>query len=439
MKEKYRKLIWGILVIIVFAIALVLRLYPFSGLSSQDPNPVVLVSDSFVYTALAYNIFKGQGYSITGPQDKNPTARPFFNRPPGYPYFMAMVFALFGKSHRFDILRVVCIIQGVLDAFCCILIFFIATTIYPRSPLPAFISALIYSLSPYNLYYTQVVLTESLASFLLAVFALCAVKALDKKGLRWFFYAGLFLGFVILTRAEYLLYALVFVAILWFINRINTKYALKSIVGYLCGVLIVLSPWSIRNYALSKRMIPVSLGAVDMSFYMGTFEKHSAWKGYKAIPDTDFIDQSEKQEFLGIHQSYLKVFMEGNLRDIIALEKRCRVLTWRRICFMPAKVFKNWFSKIPSLWYQFYTPLYRGEPDGRLFALFFLLACCAFIAARGIERMFMALPVSLFAYITIIFIPLYVEPRYIVPLIPLVITLSGIGLAKALNFILGDK
>jgi hypothetical protein len=181
----------GLTLIIIFALAI--RLFPVLNSPEKLRGGLGPFGDSFLYSLLASNLSEAKGF-VT---DKGKAA---FTRGPGYPLFMSIIYKFFGRSGdtfavSWDKVRIA---QCILDTACCLLVFCIVWLIYPECIVFALVSAALYSLSFYNIYYTRVLLSETLTTFLVTLFILMAILSLIRKQIRWFFYSGVSLGFIVL-------------------------------------------------------------------------------------------------------------------------------------------------------------------------------------------------------------------------------------------------
>jgi hypothetical protein len=238
---------------------------------------------------------------------------------------------------------------------------------------------------------------------------------------------------LVLTRPEYLLFIIVFACFLPAAFRQNKRFLARSLLVYLAGIILVSLPWGFRNYLLSRRPILVSVGVLDSNLYYGTYANRKTWRGYSHPANIDYLDPQEKAQAAFLQKTYYGKFNKGDIDEILALEAECKKLALRRIFSRPFQTIANWIFKIPNLWYQNNIMMYKGEPGGAFFIFYFVFAVYAFFSARGLGRVLMGLVATLFVYLTIIFVPLYVEPRFSVPLMPAIISLSGIGIGKALG------
>jgi hypothetical protein len=110
-------------------------------------------------------------------------------------------------------------------------------------------------------------------------------------------------------------------------------------------------------------------------------------------------------------------------------------LALERIRKHPFECLKGWVIKIPRLWYQFYIPMYLyKEASGGFFIFYFIFALFAMWKSTKEEKILMAPVCLLFVYLNFIFLPLHIEPRYGVALMPGVICLTSIGVLKMMSW-----
>src|SRR5690242_9513772 len=91
-----------------------------------------VVTDSFFYGDIAKNWLQHGIYGLSGPDEISPT----YTRLPGYPAFLALIFAIFGMEHY----RAVLALQVVVDVATCFLIADMARRLVsPRAAKAAFL------------------------------------------------------------------------------------------------------------------------------------------------------------------------------------------------------------------------------------------------------------------------------------------------------------
>ncbi|MDQ3019942.1 MAG: hypothetical protein M3R36_05140 [Bacteroidota bacterium] len=192
-----------------------------------------LKSDSVTYHNLALSILSGE-YSLNG----KPTAFVVC----GYPVFLSAVYFIFGKGQFY-----IKIVQSLIEIFTCLLFFKISLNFFIIRY--SLISLAIFSFLPSNLLFSQTILTESLFGFFSMLILYFCLK---ENFINRIFLIGIFFGCAILIRSSFS-FAVVLVPLYIFIERcklfqsrqlLNTfKFSLI----FCAGLLLILSPWLIRN------------------------------------------------------------------------------------------------------------------------------------------------------------------------------------------------
>ena len=225
-----------------------------------------VTDDSHFYADIAKNWLQHGVYGLTD----NGVIIPTLTRLPGYPAFLAFVFAIFGADHY----RAVFVIQIFVDLATCLVIADIARrTISDRAAKTAF---LLSALCPFLANYASVALTETLEVFFTALALDCAATGLIASRdlssgvavrlppfLPWIC-CGAATGAAILFRPDggillaaiglYLSFAIVR-------NWRNGRSAVNLISAGLIVAAItcaVLAPWTIRNWRAFHRFQPLA-------------------------------------------------------------------------------------------------------------------------------------------------------------------------------------
>src|SRR5947209_14555331 len=138
-----------------------------------------VVTDSFIYGDIAKNWLQHGVYGLGAAGDLAPT----YIRLPGYPAFLAFVFAIFGMDHY----RAALVLQMFADVGTCFICASIALRLVgPRSAKAAFLLA---ALCPFLADYTAAALTETLEIFFTALTLDLVFRALQDGG-RYRFWLG---------------------------------------------------------------------------------------------------------------------------------------------------------------------------------------------------------------------------------------------------------
>jgi hypothetical protein len=214
--------------------------------------PVADTGDAPFYIELAWNWLKNgvYGFAVHG------QLTPVDMRVPGYPAFLAAVFAVAGQSPRAAMLA-----QVVVDLATCFVIALIAARLAPESSRRrvALAGLWLAALCPFTANYTAVVLTETLVIFLTALGILVLLQT-DVGGAHvarasaflanpWLL-AGIVVGFGTLVRPEtpLLLFAAGWVLLgKWWRPADWMKLTRAGLLLGL-GLLIPLLPWAARNW-----------------------------------------------------------------------------------------------------------------------------------------------------------------------------------------------
>ena len=218
--------------------------------------PATNSGDAPFYIALAWNWLKNGvfGFPVNG------RLVPLDMRTPGYPAFLAAVFAFAGQSNRAVMLS-----QVVVDTATCLLVAAIAARLAPSSSRRrvALAGLWLAALCPFTANYSAVVLSETLAVFLTALATLVLLEtplgrfsaqevlpmAAERPFSPWLL-AGVVCGFGALVRPEtpllLLAAGLVLVGTWW--RPAAWPKLLRAGALLAVGLVLPLIPWAARNY-----------------------------------------------------------------------------------------------------------------------------------------------------------------------------------------------
>lgn len=227
--------------------------------------PVTGAGDSPFYIQLAWNWLKHGVYGLT----VNGAIVPVDMRVPGYPAFLAAIFAVAGESGR-----AVMFAQAALEMFTCCATALIAARLAPRYARrrTAIAGLWLAALCPFTANYTAAVLAETLAIFLASVAILvllqtelgaedsgAAARPSDQPISPWFL-AGIIVGFGTLVRPEapLLLCAAGFVLLALWRKPANWSRLIRAAALMACGLLLALAPWTARNWRTLHEFQPLA-------------------------------------------------------------------------------------------------------------------------------------------------------------------------------------
>lgn len=183
-------------------------------------------------------------------------------RMPGYPAFLAAIYAVFGRTGM-----AVMVAQAVVDLATCVLVALMAARLAPASKRAAAATAALWiaALCPFTANYTAALLTEAAATFLttlaLVIFVYVLGDAAMERPLRslerrallkwagWFLLGGLVVGVGTLVRPETPLVLAAVALILSVRWRRRADWSKLALAGLwmAVGLLGALTPWAARN------------------------------------------------------------------------------------------------------------------------------------------------------------------------------------------------
>ncbi len=175
-----------ILLIGVFILALIIRLVYLNQIISTPIFQGLAVDDE-KYESFALQILKG-----------NLTHKDFIYLNPLYPFFLSLIYLIFGQSH----LSVV-IIQVVIDSISCVVIYYIASLLFNKKV--GITSALIYACYGIAIFYTGILLAPTVIIFFTLLFIASLLAAEKKRRLIIFFFSGILFGLAVLARPNFIL------------------------------------------------------------------------------------------------------------------------------------------------------------------------------------------------------------------------------------------
>ena len=216
-----------------------------------------VVTDSFVYGDIAKNWLQHGIYGLSGTDEISPT----YIRLPGYPAFLAFIFAIFGMEHY----RAVLVTQVFVDIGTCFVCADLGRRLLAeRSAKAAFLLA---ALCPFLADYSAAALTETLEIFFTALALDFAVGALQERKVLAWIGCGFSCAAAILLRPDGALVVFVIVlCVAWkAVRQWQSSGNPRSVMFYARGALVVtllslapLAPWTLRNWRVFHRFQPLA-------------------------------------------------------------------------------------------------------------------------------------------------------------------------------------
>lgn len=232
-------------ILAIVVLALVVRVAAIAADSGYRPQ-----QDAWDYDRHARSIADGKGYPDSYyVVDGGPSAL----RAPGYPFFLAGLYAISGNS-----IAVGRLANALLGALAVFLIYLIAKRIWGRRV--GLLAAALAAVFPPLVLLSRELLSEPLFIVFELGMILCVLEYRRLRELRWAASAGLLFGLATLTRNPGPALAVPLIVGLWVLRpRFSRQAAVAPALALVCAVLAI-APWTVRNAVEFGRFIPVTSG-----------------------------------------------------------------------------------------------------------------------------------------------------------------------------------
>lgn len=229
---------------------------------------------------------------------------------PFYPLFLSGIYRLFGVSYLN-----VRIAQALVGTASILLVFLLGRDIFSEKV--GLIASFISAFYPFFIFFTGLLLTETLFIFLFLSLIYLLQRAVITKKIRYVVGVGLISGLCILTRpiiAYFLPFAL-FILLL-------TQHHKRQLVGYSFLIMIlagaVLSPWVIRNYQRFGKFIPLTTGG-GITLYGSNNPRATGGSAFENIVWTEEMKRMDEIELDRHFRREAIQFMVNNPRRTVQL------------------------------------------------------------------------------------------------------------------------
>ena len=393
--------------LVVLAVACLVRVGLIVSIDSPQEVPRNLAeSDAATYYVIGDNLLSGVGYRYS--EDQPPTAR----RTPGYPVFIASVFRVFGRN--FNAVRGV---QCVLDVVSVAAIFGL-TLLLTESRAAALLAALGYAIYPPAILSTTYIMTETLYTLLLLVFALACVLALKARNLTLYLTAGIMLGLAVLTRPGGFLLPVAVLVVALFVRR--TVW--RGLVILMLAFVVTILPWGIRNkHVLGKFTVTSTL--IGHNLYKGN---HLPSQGAYFWSTDSLLTPDLKQRLTGVSEVQKDSILQAEAVKGILENKGAVVLLM--------------LKKIPRLWLNLGYGRAPSRQSLAIAALHLLIIGFAFFGVFKIPggiRYLSFVPITTVLLSSLLYLTVASEVRFVFPLVPMLLPYSAVGFLAATRRVTG--
>lgn len=229
--------VWNKRVLIVFSIALVLRMAHFA-MSSDNPLLYSPVLDEAYYISLGKAIAGGYLMGENG----------VFFMDPFYGYLLGLVFKVFG-----DNLTVVRLMQITLDSFNVVLLYMIGSRVWSRTA--GLLAGIFYAGYKVSFFYSLLILKTTLTATGCLLFTLALIEASRRKSATAWAGMGAFAALLTYLRGNLLLLAPLGLLSYLVIEKPAVKEFVKNTTYFLLAMALILSGGAVRNYYASGQFV----------------------------------------------------------------------------------------------------------------------------------------------------------------------------------------
>jgi 4-amino-4-deoxy-L-arabinose transferase-like glycosyltransferase len=416
-RELHQKLFWMVLGALALRLIMMAYVYPMELDPARDHW-------AFGYETgrIARSIANGHGFGSPLFADTGPTAW----MTPVYPYILAGIFKLFGiysAASGFIIFTM----NALISALTCLPIFFFTRKSFNvRTGLWA---GWIWAIFPYSIYWSaQHIWDTWLATLLLAILFCMVLRLAESNRVRDWIGFGVLSGIAALTD-PIVLSALPILALwaLWRLHKTNQRW-LKPAIGAVLAVILVVSPWFIRNYRVFHEFIPfrdvfplaLRVGNIGDTRHMltlqaGPWSNPAEWNEFQKYGEIAYMAEKGRaaRAYISNHRGE---YVYNCVRRVIYL--------WTGFWYLDPRSLLGFPPEPADIF------LFTGLS---VFALMGLRDACCKDAATAMPYALVLIFLPLAYYITSI------EPWYRVPMDPIFIALAAYAITSRLAPALGAR
>lgn len=423
LSEKLRLLCeWRFALPVVLLLCLALRF----ALAFYKGDVEVTDNDARVWMQIADNLLAGNGFALG--RNSLEVASTAYSEP-GYPAFLALIFATVG-----DDLRTISLVQSALDTLTCLLVFWFAVYVSGGSRVVGVLSSLAYAGYPPFIISACTPMTETFQTFVFTI-AVWSLTAALRGRAGHAALAGAMMGLAILVRSPMTLLPILAPAAFALSREKSRAWVTRSVL-YVAAAYLVFSPWVIRNYLVFDAFIPIPTRS-GQALWGGTGPADGVTLGSWSYPvdsverniyDHPRVPDISEKTFQRIRRLQAKAGALDELRRDRYLRGEALSEVRRhpgRFAFLAVKkVFRLWFN----LWYD-WPPSAQSLAFAALNVILFALAVMG-CRTQGLSREFRIVLLMTVAYVTVTSSVTYAMVRYSYPALPLVIIAAAAYLAS---------
>jgi tetratricopeptide (TPR) repeat protein len=336
---------------------------------------------------------------------------------PLYPYFLAIVYRVFGTS-----LVTVKIIQGMLGALTAGVTFLLGRLCF--GTVAGLVAGFIAALYVPFIFYDSAILLPVLATLLNALMLYSLYLGLRGGKARMFLAAGLFAGLSAAGNASILAFGLPAAAFLFLFGSEGREMRIRRAALFIIGAAIVVTPITVRNYVVGGDFVPLTSNA-GLNLYIGNHERamgaYVKPEGLDVYTDPTGETIAEADAGRDLVPSEVSEYWAGRARSFIRSH--------------PRQFLSNLARKVFFFWSVYEVPQIEHLRFERRYSWILRIPSPTFgiVCPLGILGIVLSLRRHKEAYLLLLFILAYsativvffVVARYRLPMIPALLVFSG--------------
>jgi hypothetical protein len=417
----------------IVLLALALRI-AWLATTATVPPPL---SDPQYYSATARNLADGRGYSVALDDHgfvAGPASESTAFWPPGYPFALAPLYKLTGSDDR-----AAKALNAIAGALTVLPIFYVARRL-GRAPNEAvgLVAALIFAVAPASIFWTATLFSETLFTLGVATTLAVALWAAGRRSLAAYVTTGVVLAATAFVRSQGLV-LVVPVAVLLAPSPVTdrppagARRLARVALPLFAGIALLVVPWAVRNQAAmgSPYLISDNLG-------YNLRLAHAPYAAGTTLAPQDLWDERpgisfHDREIFFADVGARRAFTYARTHPVRELQLAPRRIGW--LLRSDAASAMNWSESLGA------TPFGRGRDalvllgDVCWYALLALAAASLVVASDDVvrrDRLWLALwsTIAVWLALHLVFAG---EPRYHVPLVPVLATLAATTAVRILD------
>ena len=397
-------------ILLIFILAFALRALPnlYLEITSPGYHAENVNEIEFYYDDVARSVISGEGFvhSVNPRWKDSPynfkPGTPFHFVPPLYAWWLSFVYFLFGPN-----ILLAKLFQALMDASVCLLVHRLSQRIN-ASEFVKHCSAFLYAVYPFGIYMSMTLYYQVPMNLALCWIILCLMRETNLKN-------GIITGIATGISALAKPVTLLFLAILPLVKLVGPRIRYKSFftwaLGFAIASIVVLTPWTVRNFLVFKRFIPIQSGAgapliqgsKDTYIDLDVFTLRERYGSDFGLKESDFTKAAVKNHF-------------------------------EHLCNNPLDYFRFLAKKFGLTWYN----TEGKSKNGYALAMQLPFLVLALIGLSSNFKFWMKSPnwyvIGMIMYICLIQVVFFPLLRYTLAVMPLVMILSAFGIEYLLSF-----